>query len=164
MSNPRRSTRNKHVENLSSYVEQQWDETAMHLLETTRKQSLVTTFSTLDGLLNQLKADTGTLKADTETMKADIGTMKADIGTLKADTETMKADIGTLKADTETMKADIGTLKSEVQQIRTDINTNMNQLKTELIAEFQNVLQQNISQVIQRQIKTLLLDTANNMA
>ena len=117
------------LQNLSSYVEQQWDETAMHLLETTRKQSLVTTFSTLDGLLNQLKADTGTLKADTETMKADIGT-----------------------------------LKSEVQQIRTDINTNMNQLKTELIAEFQNVLQQNISQVIQRQIKTLLLDTANNMA
>jgi hypothetical protein len=62
------------------------------------------------------------------------------------------------------LKADIGTLKSDIGQMKTDVNTNINQLKTEIITEFKNILQQNLDQLIYRQIKTLLQDTVNNMS
>jgi BMFP domain-containing protein YqiC len=55
-------------------------------------------------------------------------------------------------------------LKADIGQMKTDVNTNINQLKTEIITEFKNILQQNLDQLIHRQIKTLLQVTVNNMS
>ncbi|KAK9710801.1 hypothetical protein QE152_g25788 [Popillia japonica] len=62
------------------------------------------------------------------------------------DLNLMKADIGTMKADIGTMKADIGTMKRQIR-------SNINQLKTEIITEFRNMLQQHFDDLIHQKIK-----------
>jgi archaellum component FlaC len=114
------------LQNSASYFEAQLDDKVMQLIETKRKQTLLTSFSKLVNVLTN-----------------NLNQLKADIGTLKSD---------------------IGTLKSDIGQMKTDVNTNINQVKTEIITELKNILQQNLDQLIHRQIKTLLQDTVNNMS
>jgi hypothetical protein len=107
------------LQNSASYFEAQLDDKVMQLIETKRKQTLLTSFSKL---------------------------------------------VNVLTNNLNQLKADIGTLKSDIGQMKTDVNTNINQLKTEIITELKNILQQNLDQLIHRQIKTLLQDTVNNMS
>ena len=95
----------------------------------------VAQLKSLNGKVEQNKADIATNKADIATNKADIATNKADIATNKADIATNKADIATNKADIATNKADIATINSRLAANNNSINElrgNVNLLNKDL--------------------------------
>ena len=90
----------------------------------------VAQLKSLNGKVEQNKADIATNKTNIETNKTNIETNKNNIATNKTNIETNKTNIETNKTNIETNKTNIETNKNNIATNKTNIETNKNNIET----------------------------------
>ena len=70
--------------------------------------------------IGSVKSDLSSLKSDVGSLKSDVATLKSDVGALKSDVALLKSDVGALKSDVATLKLDVGILTSDVVALRNE--------------------------------------------